>query len=290
VFAEANKSTIDTVITRYEKLGTDVPPELKKLADGLGLVSSAEAEAAKDKGLADRYTKDLRKMADESADLLKKVSNLGDEFLKTRDKIETAAKAEIAANDQKTAATIADLQKQVAEVQAAYAARTISDTEYNTKINALFSQEQKARSDGFDKEKTIQTEEEAALKKNVEARDQAGKEIIDKLDDIGDKQVETAKKLGQLNEKIDAQKESTAKAAQGFQGLSTQFGLTGSDAISLGNTVSGLDALMDKLATERVPVVLHAFDLIIDKLKQIQVAATAAGSALNNLDGGVSGQ
>ena len=290
VFAEANKSTVDTVITRYEKMGTDVPPALKKLADGLGLVSSAEAEAAKDKGLADRYTKDLRKMADESADLLKKVSNLGDEFLKTRDKIETAAKAEIAANDQKTAATIADLQKQVAEVQAAYAARTISDTEYNTKINALFSQEQKARSDGFDKEKTIQTEEEAALKKNVEARDQAGKEIIDKLDDIGDKQVETAKKLGQLNEKIDAQKESTAKAAQGFQGLSTQFGLTGSDAISLGNTVSGLDALMDKLATERVPVVLHAFDLIIDKLKQIQVAATAAGSALNNLDGGVSGE
>ncbi len=290
IFAEANKSALDAVVSRYERMGADVPPELKKIEVGLGTLSAAEAEAAKDKGLAERYTKDLRKMGDESADLLKKVASLGVEFLKTQNKVETSARAEIAANDAKTSATIADLQRQVAETEAAHAARTISDTEYNTKINALIAQEQAARSAGFDKEKSIQTEEEAALKANVEARDAAGKAIIDKLQDLGEKQEETKAKFDALTLKMEAQKAATDSASDGFVGLSKQFGVTGNDAVALGGAVSGLDSLFDELASTRVPILLHAFDLVSAKLKEVRDNATQAAAALNSLDGGVSGQ
>jgi len=247
IFAEQNKASLDAVVSRYVKMGTDIPPELKKIESDLGVLSAAETEAAKDKGLADRYERDLRRMGDQTVDLLKKVGDLGEEALRTRDKIEQSAKDEIAASDAKTAKTIRGLQDEVAKTEAAHAARTISDTEYNTKINTLFAQEAQARTDGFEAEKKIKDDEKALLDKNVADRDAAGKQIIEKLDDISTKEGETRANLDLLTQKITSQREATDLASIGFVGLSKQFGDTSSGALALAGIVSGLTANMRDL-------------------------------------------
>ncbi len=51
-WAEANKSSLDKIVSYYERAGEQVPPRIKAIADSIGLVSAAEKEAAKDDKLA----------------------------------------------------------------------------------------------------------------------------------------------------------------------------------------------------------------------------------------------
>lgn len=248
VFAEANKRLVDDVISRYIKMGEAIPPELKKVETVLGDLSKAEADAAKDKGLADRYQRDLRRMADESTALLVKVANLGDEFLKTRDKIEQSAAAEIAASEAKTRKTLEGLQEEVKQTEEAHAARLISDTEYNAKVNGLFAEMAKARTAGFDQEKKIKDDEKTLLDKAVQERDDAGKKIIDKLEDVNVKQTEVTEKLGALTIKLQEQRTAADLAAAGFTGLSAQFGTLTSEGPALAAIVAGLTGQFDNLA------------------------------------------
>jgi len=292
IFAEENSSVLDKVQSRYIKLGQEVPPELKKISDGIGLIPKAAAEAEKSDASFKKLTESIYDLETKTAGLNKSLVDNGKAFQDNSAKIEANRKTAIESSQAVTAQTIKGLQDQVKETEAAHAARTISDSDYRTKIAQLYADQAKAKQDGYETEKQV----DADAKKDLE--DLAGKykeqtdKVKEALSDVATKQEEATAKLKALNVERDAEVRAMQTAVP-LWGTSAEFAklLAGVQATLATETKASAGATKDLGAqfgasAAQVPALGAGIDSLTSKMNTATAAAKALAAALDSVTGG----
>jgi chromosome segregation ATPase len=292
-FAQENAALLDKVETRYEKLGQDVPAELHKIATSIGLVSKAESELAKNTELEKKYEKTIGDLKEKFSDLSKALADSGKAFLDHASKIEVdRAKAVEAINDT-TSKTISGLQAQVKETEAAHQARAISDSEYNQKINTLFAEQAKAKTEGYEKEKAVDDKATKDLADLTEKHAEETRKRKENLQEVADAEVAAQKKLESLN----AARNEEIRALAAAKPLLFQAGVDTKSladshtvlAPKVAESAAGVKDLGQQITATaaQVPALKGQVDSLKSSLDALLASALAAAKAVASIpDGG----
>lgn len=292
IFAQENESLLDGVESRYVKLGKDVPPELKKISEGIGLIPKAIADLAESEATFQKLTEAIDDLAKKHDDLTKSLATNAKAFQDHTAKVEADRKSQIDGAAAVTKATIASLQEQVKETVAAHAARTISDEEYRTKINQLFADQAKAKQDGYEAEKKIDENAKVDLADMTAKYKEQTTSVKEAIDDVNKKQEEATEKLKALN--VERNEEVRAmQAAVPLWGTSLEFAklLAGIQTTLAAETKASAVATND-LGTQfgasaaQVPALSSGVDSLTAKVNALAAAARAAAAALDSVTGG----
>lgn len=181
-FAEDNETLLNRIFAKYVKLGQDIPPELKKIADSIGFVSKAESELAKNDDLQKKTAEKVSDLKQKYADLEKALTDSAKSFKEHSDAIEKNRKAATAAIEATTAATIKSLQAEIKANEDAHNARTISDTKYFENVNRLIAQEATAKQKAYEAEKALDekaVKDKVDLEEKFKAEQRKRKEALD---------------------------------------------------------------------------------------------------------------
>jgi len=289
-FLTTNETVLKNIEKAYTDAGEQVPDQLKKLGESIGVYTETAIQKTQDAAKKQAEAIDETKLKLKELDEQLKIS--AQSYTDHAKAIEADRQKSIAAVEQTTATTIADLQKQVTETEAAHQARTISDSEYFAKINSLIGQENTAKADGFAKESKINSD---AAKQEQELAD---KQVLEKqkIQDAIDKT------NAKLTEEETAQKKITAVLAA----QETAFSTLTPKILDTGDAVGKLAAAQGPLGEKAAAAADAHFDLsksiataqastlqyipgvqaLIDKYNELTAAATRAAKAVDSVTGG----
>jgi len=291
-FAEQNKGTLDALESRFITMGEKVPPELKKISDGIGLIPKAEQELEKHQEQWDKLTKSLADLGAKADELSKKLTDNGKAFQDHANKIEQDRQTAIAAIDSTTKKTIADLDLQVKQTEEAHKARAISDTDYFTKINTLVADEAKAKQDAYTAETKINDDAAKDQKKLADDHAVETKRITDDLATLAEKQVDAKKKQEELTEvrRLDQEILSKTQPLLFQAGIDTKL-LSDAQVPLAANTKQAAQAHVDlgaaaKSSSSDLTTLEGVADSLIQKYRDLAAAASDAARAVASVASG----
>lgn len=295
IFAQENTTLLDQVASRYVRLGQEIPPEIQKVLDSINKIPTAVAEAAKSDESFKKLSESISDFAAKEATLTKALDDNAKAFAAHAAEIEKDRLTEVAAIQQTTTETIASLQQQVKATEDAHAARLISDTQYNTQINALFAAQAIAKAKAYEEERAIN---EKARQEQVDLTAKFAEEQAKRTEALSDTIAAEAKaqaSLDALNVARFNELQALAASKPALFQAGIDLNLLGEAHDSLTDKTTGTARATGDLASEfsrtagQAPALAGSIGSVTAQMRALESAARAAAAAIASVTGGGGG-
>lgn len=177
----ALQKDIDALIAKLEAQRLNTGKLTDAEQDQLNHLLIWRGQVAEFPGVLDKMNEAVRIAAERQVELANKLTATNKAYADGIAKIEERRKTEISAAESTTKTLITDLGIQVKQTEAAHDSRSISDTDYNTKINTLFAQQAIARQKEYDREREIDLDAQKDKEDLATKHREATKSIEDDL-------------------------------------------------------------------------------------------------------------
>lgn len=276
-FAEENSAALERILQRYALLGRDVPPELKKIAEGLGLISKAESELAANQDLQKKTAEKVSDLKEKYAELTKAIADSTKAYQDQSKAIEDNRKKAIEASNAVKVTEIQNLEEQGTKFEGVYKGQANVVSDYRVSVNQHFADIAKARQAEFDREQQVNRDAEKAQTDLTKKYQDESKRQKDALSDTADALKAAEGRLASLTQVINDQSAalssvrpklfeagiaaedldgkvgplatSTSQAADATASLGVRAGIVAGQLAAAGGQVDSLAAKLANLAS-----------------------------------------